>query len=141
MYCTLDDLLDKVSEDVLIDITTDGGIDDVAIDENTVNKAIAGISALIDSFAKKKYQVPFSPTPTIINKLAVDLTLYELFSDRGIDEERDKNIIRKYKTAMSLLEKIASGALTIGVPSPIPDNSLRVESQDRVFSRESLKGF
>ncbi|MDI3547892.1 MAG: hypothetical protein PWR10_1544 [Halanaerobiales bacterium] len=141
MYCTLDDLLDRVSEDILVDITTDGGIDATTIDQNKVNKAIEDVSALIDSFAQKKYQVPFSPVPRVIKKIAVDLVLYELFASRGIDEERDQHIIRSQKTAMSLLDKIASGALTIGIPSPPPDNGLRVESQKRVFSRESLSDF
>lgn len=141
MYCTLDDLLEKVSEDVLIDITTDGGIDAVAVDQDKVNDAIADASALIDSFCQKKYDVPFDPAPRIIKKIAVDLTLYELFSLRGINEDEDQEIVTKQKQAIRFLEKIASGALTIGVPSPPPGNSLKVESQDRVFSRDSMKEF
>lgn len=141
MYCTIADILDNVSEDVLIDITNDAGVDATTINENKVNQKIGDVSALIDSFAKKKYQVPFNPVPRVIKKLAIALTLYELFSLTGIDEERDQHLIRSQKTAMNLLDKISSGKLTIGVPSPPPDNSLRVESQKRVFSRESLKDF
>lgn len=141
MYCTLDDLLERHSEATLIDATTDGGIDDTQINSAKVNGVIEDTTALIDSYVQKRYDVPLSPIPKVINKIAVDITLYELFSDRGIDEDSEQDIIRKYKNAMRLLEKIAKGRVTIGASSPQADNTLEVVSKNRVFSRDSMKGF
>jgi phage gp36-like protein len=141
MYCSVDDLLARYSEDVLIDITTDGTVDDTEINQAKVDGTIADVSALIDSYLQKEYNVPLSPVPRVISKISVDIVLYELFSDRGIDEDSEQDIIRKYKNAIRLLEKIAEGKVTLGSSTPPPDNGLEVVSQVRVFSRDSLKGF
>ncbi|GAB6100432.1 hypothetical protein JCM16358_23110 [Halanaerocella petrolearia] len=141
MYCTLDDLLERYSEETIIDITTDGGLDDTQINSTKVDGIIEDTTALINSYVQKRYDVPLSPVPKVINKIAVDIVVYELFSDRGIDEESEQDIIRKHKNAMRLLEKIAKGQVTIGASSPQADNTIEVVSQDRVFSRDSLQGF
>ena len=72
MYCSLEDLLARYSEDVLIDITTDGTVDDTVINQAKVDGTIADVSALVDSYLQKEYNVPLSPVPRVINKISVD---------------------------------------------------------------------
>ncbi|WP_156272346.1 gp436 family protein [Neomoorella glycerini] len=134
MYCELADILAQVDRRKLIDLSNDDG--EPVLDENgnptintaNVNKAIEAAGSEIDSYASVRYQVPFSPVPPVIKKLAVDIAVYNLFSRKWTGEEED-NIILRYKNAVKLLEKIAEGKVQIG----ISENSLFYSAPAKVF--------
>lgn len=140
-YCVLDDLKKQVSEQVLIGLSDDEGQE---IKLEIIDSAITTADAEINGYARTQYDVPFNPVPDIIRKLSVDITIYNLFSRRGLDKEKDFNIIDRYKGAIRFLENLAKGLVTIGVtsghPAPAPPVGMEIQSNPRIFTRDSLKG-
>lgn len=150
MYCTIKDLQDQASDQVLITLTDDEGIAPESLDEageaihTRLTKAIIDATNEINSYCQARYPVPLDPVPGFINKLSVDIALYNLFSRRGYDEDTaDKAIIDRYKAAVKNLENIARGLVTLGVAdAPAPqDNTTVINSGGRIFSREKMSGF
>lgn len=140
MYCSIDDIKKRIPETVLAQITDD--VDGITVDENTVNKAISDAQSLIDSHLRGRYtSLPLSPTPTIINSVAVDICIYDLHS-RRITDELPEAIKDRYKNAVKVLENIRDGKLSIGVePGKEPVNGeyrINKTSEDRIFSKSKL---
>jgi len=61
-YCTLEDLKEKVSEDVLIELTDDE--DTGVIDTSRTDRAMADAESEIDSYCAARYQ-PYPLTITL----------------------------------------------------------------------------
>jgi len=145
-YCVLDDLKKQVSDQVLIALTDDDGLE---IKQAIIDSAINDADAEINGYARTQYDVPFNPVPPdIIRKLSVDITLYNLFSRRGFDKEKEANIIDRYNNAVRFLKDLAKGTVTIGVttssgsglPTPAPPIGMSFESNTRIFTRDKLRG-
>ncbi|MCC5911326.1 MAG: DUF1320 domain-containing protein [Clostridiaceae bacterium] len=140
MYCTVEDLLKQVSRDMLIMLTDDEG--DGEIQEGNAQKAIADASNEINAYCQTRYTTPFNPVPGILNKVAVDIALYNLFSRRGFDEDSaDVSIVHRYKNAVKILEGISKGTVTLGQPTPTPEREIKVKSNRKIFSRDKMRGF
>jgi phage gp36-like protein len=108
-YCTLDDLKEKISEDILIELTDDDAAG--VIDTARTDRAMADAESEIDSYCASRYRVPLDPVPGIIRKVSVDIAVYNLFQRRsGATEERQ----RDYKNAIAFLQNVASGKATLG---------------------------
>ncbi|WP_051967848.1 gp436 family protein [Brevibacillus thermoruber] len=148
MYAVASDVESKLSPDILIRLTDDEGTGE--INWEIVTKMIQEASAEVDAFLAMRYTLPLSPTPPILSKLTLDITLYNLFSRRGIDESSaDSVIVTRYNNAIRMLEKIAAGTMEItpptgdaggGIPSP-SQSSMSYQTSPRIFSREQMKGY
>lgn len=135
MYCTLEDLLGQVSEQVLVGLTDDEGIG--AVHVGRVEQAIADATARIDAYCQARYPVPFNPVPAVIRRLCIDIAVYNLFSRRGFREDSaDEAVIRRYKDAIRMLEQIATGSVRIGAAQPPPSHGVAMVSRPRVFGPE-----
>jgi phage gp36-like protein len=151
-YCTLDDIKKALEEATVIQLTDDENLKPAAIDPvdpdhaaiiARVDEAIETADAEIDGYCAVKYSVPLSPVPAVVNKLSVELAIYYLHGRRSIPEKIEK----RYERAVSRLKDIARGLLSLGV-DPEPAASTSADSaqankavSDRVFTRDSLKGF
>lgn len=134
MYCTLNDILAQIEKLKLIDLSNDdtepllGENGEPTINTPNIDKAISSATGEIDSYVSVRHRVPLSPVPAVINKLAVDIAIYNLFSRKYTGEEED-NIVRRYKNAVKLLEKIAEGKVQLGVS----ESSIFYSSPGKVF--------
>ena len=133
-YCTQADLLEQISEDVLIQLTDDE--DAGVVDTDMVTRAIADADAEIDSYCGTKYEVPFSPVPVMVRKYSVDIAIYNLYARRrGAPEDRKE----RYDDAISFLKDVSKGIATLGGDAPSGDDESGPEAttvkSDRVFSR------
>ncbi|NLT22607.1 MAG: DUF1320 domain-containing protein [Syntrophorhabdus sp.] len=151
-YCTLDDITKALDETTIIQLTDDENLKPAAIDTGDpdhagiiarIDEAIETADAEIDGYCAVKYSVPLSPVPAVVNKLSVDLAIYYLYSRRTIPEKVEK----RYERAVARLKDVARGLLSLGV-DPEPAASVAADSaqankatSDRVFTRDSLKGF
>jgi len=151
-YCTLDDIKKALEEATVVQLTDDENLKPTAIDPvdpdhaaiiARVDEAIETADAEIDGYCAVKYSVPLSPVPAVVNKLSVELAIYYLHGRRGIPEKIEK----RYERAVSRLKDIARGLLFLGVdPEPVASTSADSSQankavSDRVFTRDSLKGF
>lgn len=139
-YSIQSDILDQLDEDSLIQLTDDE--DAGTVDTDKVTRAIADADSTIDSYCQDRYSIPLSPVPDKIRQISVDIAIYNLFSRRG-DTAPDIRIER-HKEAIKFLEQVNAGKIKLGAATPAPvntGNSVTIESNTRVFTRDNMGGF
>ena len=138
-----------VKDDALNAIIGDTFIEDPAEREELVapiiDEAIADADGEIDGYLAKRYAVPISPAPKIINKCSKDIAVYNLFSRIGIDESTDqKTYLNRYNQAIKFLTLVAEGKVSLGAETDDPTTAaatgLSVKSNPRIFSRDKMRG-
>ena len=147
MYCSYDDLKKQVSEDVLMRFVDDG---EGNLSLTKVEGAIQAASAEIDIYCGGLYKVPFLSPPGIINKYAVDIALYNLFSGQGFNfasESTDRIIYVRYKDAIEFLKLVAANKIDLFPdggntdPDGLGTANLRISSEKRIFGRSNMRDF
>lgn len=137
-YSTDTDLYDRVSSDLVIQLTDDANT-------GVVNDTILGnirndISELIDTYLRARYTVPVDPTPAILTNIEADLLAHKLYTRRPNYEIPDS--IKELKNdAMATLNKLASGAIRLDDNTPDPGASqilTNKTSTDRIFPSDIL---
>lgn len=149
MYCTVEEVLGMIKDDMKNVIIGDEYIEDKQERKSKIARlcedAIEDACAEIDGYLAKRYSVPFSRTPQVISKFAKDIAVYNLVSRTGIDEsEREKTFLNRYNAAIKFLLDVAKGIISIGAEekgSSEVANGFRMKSSGRVFSRDSMRGW
>lgn len=138
MYATLDDLKKKLSEDELIRLTDDAGLE--TIDEDIVNAAIEAAGVEVDSYIGERTSLPLGTVPGIIPHLVKDIAVYNLYARNH--EGPTEHWQQRYGNAIELLVKIAAGEVSLGSDDPdSAGDDAQISVPDRVFTRDSMKGF
>ena len=153
MYCTVEESIGMIKADMMSVIIGDEYIEDEderqAKIEAIASDAVADACAEIDGYLAKRYSLPFTRTPKVLNKLAKDIAAYNMVSRAGIDEsDRDKTFLNRYNAAIKFLTMIAEGKASVGLEdgggtgdSSAAADGFRMRSSDRLFSRASMKGW
>lgn len=150
-YSTASEVRDMLKDDALNVIIGDTFEEDEAEREAKIGPiieaAIADADAEIDGYLAKRYSVPFSPVPRVLNKFSKDIALYNLFSRIGIDEDSDqKTYLNRYNAAIKFLTLVAEGKVSIGTgeggddPASAAATGFSSKSNPRLFSRGSMTG-
>ena len=141
-YSTQDDILDKLSQEKLAQLTSDDGDD---VDDSVVAKAISDADSTIDSYISKAYTVPVTivPVPPKLNQLSVTIAIYNLFARRSTNVGGVNEVVRQdYEDAIRFLEFVAVGKATIGI-APTPQRAAgvggSVSGTRRVFGSSNLR--
>lgn len=150
MYCTVEEMLGMIKDDLKNAIIGDEYIEDQQEREAKMAelgaKAIEDACAEIDGYLAKRYSVPLKNTPNVINKFAKDISVYNLVSRMGINEgEREKTFLNRYNAAIKFLMEAAKGTINIGCEdqgiAKTAANGFQTSSSGRLFSRDSMKGW
>jgi phage gp36-like protein len=125
----------------LLQITDIDG--DALEDTGVVDAALDEAEAMINSYARKKFEVPFTTVPEIIKRTAANLAVWVL--KRNIDALTEQDSMT-HDAQIEWLEGLASGKVDPGVtPSPTASAHNQPSTTDRptskAVSRENLKGF
>lgn len=148
-YSTRAEVREMITESAVDMIVGKGRCEDEQEQERLlgtlIDVAIADADGEIDGYVGKRYNVPLSPVPKVVNKFAKDIALYNLFSRSGIEKDgRDSNFLTRYNSAIKFLTMIAEGRVSIGVDTDTPASAaatgFSVSSNPRLFSRNTLKG-
>ena len=138
-----------IKDDALNAIIGDTYIEDPAEREDRIvpiiEMAIADADAEIDGYLAKRYTVPFSPVPQVLNKLSKDIAIYNLFSRIGIDESTDqKTYLNRYNAAISFLRLVAEGKASVGNQTTdqatAAATGFSASSNGRIFTRHKMEG-
>lgn len=139
-YCTQDDIERLIPSEDLAVLTSEGG----GPDEAVVADCIAKADAEIDGYLGIRYQVPLSPVPDLIKAISVDLAIYNLHKRRPL-LPTPETCRQSYVDRISFLKSVVAGNATVGAsaaePPAVSQDVVEIGSGDRVFSRDSLKGF
>jgi phage gp36-like protein len=109
-YATQADLAARFGEDELAQLTDRAGAG--VPDATVVTRALADADAEIDTYLGARYALPLSTVPSVIARLACDIARFRLWEDRASDEVR-----RRYEDARRMLEAIARGQVSLGLPA------------------------
>jgi phage gp36-like protein len=143
MYCFLDDIKNFVDSSTLIQLTDDNQAGE--IDSNIVDEAIIYSETLIDGYLRGRYSLPLVETPKIISFIALDLSIYRLYS-RRLATDMPESINEKYKVAIKVLEQIQKGIISIGLETKgnapeLGEYRGNKTFQDREFSKDKLNAY
>ncbi len=137
LYCSKQGLIDRYSEDELIQLTDrdDLGI----INDDVLDRAIEDASTEMDAYLSRFF---FSPDtlPKSLKPLACDIARYRLYEEAPSDHITDR-----YNNAIKFLKAVNKGEITIG--TNIQDNEVdttdlaEMQSSGSVFGRDKSSGF
>lgn len=136
-YSTIDDIKRLLPEDELRALTDDEGLG--MVNQARVDEAVVSADAEIDSYCGTRYTVPVSPVPALLKKLSVDIAIHALYSRavQSMPEVRSE----RYSAAVTQLESIAKGTLTLGVDGAGEAAGTNKTSDSAVFTRKNMEGF
>ena len=110
MYCTIEDIKIQIGLPSLVQLTNDNGTQE--IDSVVVEEALIYSSTLIDGYLRGKYNLPLSNHFPLLRVIAIDLSIYRLYSRRIYTEIPDV-ISENYKNAIHTLEQLKKGIITL----------------------------
>ena len=139
-YCTLADLIDRFGQRQLTALTDRGEFATGAIDEPTVERAIADTDAVIDGYVAARYALPIDPPQPLLRDVALSITFWKLHTSAP-----DPKVEADYKEALRQLQQIAQGLVRLnaaGVEAPGTGGSgARLTDRARPLTADNLKGF
>lgn len=109
-YCTIEDIETQTSTPTLIQLTSDDGKEEV--NRVVALEAILYSSTLIDGYLRGRYSLPLDTHFPLLRILAIDLSIYRLYS-RRMRNEMPEVIETAYKNAISTLRDIQKGVITL----------------------------
>jgi phage gp36-like protein len=102
-----------------------------------IGQALGDADNDIDLYLGARYDLPITPVPQTLVRVACDLARYQLYDDAAPEEVRDR-----YKAARRVLEHLAKGMLKLGLDTePAPENAPQVSGGARVFTERTLEDF
>jgi len=123
-----------ISREELAELTAEAGEEP---DAQVIGAAIAKAEDEINGYVGGRYPVPLVPVPAQIQGVAVDLTLYHLYSRRSV-----MPVVRRqrYEAALAFLRLVAGQVRLEGEAGPAEKASGPAEmaSAPRLFSRDRL---
>lgn len=136
-YATLADLTDRYGDAELTQLTDRAGAG--AIDPAIAARALDDAAAEIDGYLAVRYALPLATVPTVLVRIACDIARYRLWDDRASDEVR-----RRYEDARRVLERIAGGDVSLGLPAASGAPLELAEASignPRLFTRTETDGY
>ena len=130
-------MLARYSETELVQLTDDAGAG--VVDEDRVNRALAGAASIADGYIASKYQLPIDPVPDFIVDAVCAIARFRLYRETPPEGVKDA-----HNMAIKSLKDVASGSLKIDSGTEeqvIRPGAVLIEGADRIFSRDKLKGF
>ncbi|MDM7320237.1 MAG: DUF1320 family protein [Fervidobacterium sp.] len=92
---------------------------EIVSDDNLIQTAIDDATAEIDSYLAVRYVLPLPIVPAVIKRLCADIAMYRLLTLRDMGEIED--VRKRYEDAVKLLQEIAKGNVSLGVPQASQD--------------------
>jgi len=140
MYCSQSDLEKRIDPQLLRALSDDDA--DGLADEAVINAAIADADALIDTYLRARYAVPFDPVPEAVRSISAAVAIYFLLTRRReiVPDEHQK----RYESAVRLLDRLARGEIALdagqaSASSHLPQSTR--EADERTFDDDSLESF
>jgi len=141
-YCTEQDILDRFEDQEIIELTNDTpGATQVG--NTVISKAISDAEAEINGYCERWYTIPLSPVPQLVTKLCIDIAIYNIYS-RRTQMVIPEAVSERYKNAVRMLQSIGKQNILLGADTtnPVKASALGVfQANDRVFTKDNLKGF
>lgn len=137
-YATTQDLIDRFSEEELIQLTDRDSTG--VIDADVLARALADTDGEIDGYLSGRYALPLAEVPPVLVWVASDISRYHLYDDAAPDQVRTR-----YEDARRYLEKVADGKVQLGLPASsglvTVTGTPEVDAPGRIFTGSTLEDF
>jgi phage gp36-like protein len=110
-YASKEDIDELYGTDLLVrvaDYDKDGTPDPLV-----VSKGLRAADEICDAYLSAQYTIPVVPTPGVVQNCAIDIAVYKMALGRG---SRSDEMRVRYEDALTLLEKISTGKVGLGLP-------------------------
>lgn len=111
-YCSFSDIISTIPNDALIQLTNDYGGKTVMSDK--ITEAINYTDNIIDGYLRGRYNLPLSSTPDELKYIAIDFTVYRLYSRRHYGSVPE-NIKERYSDVEKRIKEIQNGTYSLGI--------------------------
>lgn len=139
-YATLEQLIDRYGESMIIGLTDRGTVATGGVDHETIDRALADTDAVIDARIGARYVLPLAEVPPLLSDVALCIAIWKLHR-----HDTSQKIKDDYAEAMRQLREIGDGTMSLpiatGEPEVTGENGARVTDRDRDFTAETMKGF
>lgn len=140
-YATLQTLIDRYGEQVLIQLTDRGLVAGGVVVEATVTRALTDADAMINGYLAAKYALPLSETPALVIDLSAKIAWWNLHP-----YEPDAKAKADYDMAMRTLRDIAAGTVRLPIASGLDapgtgTTGATVSDRERLLTSDNLRGF
>lgn len=139
-YATLDLLIDRHGERMLVELTDRDTPRTGAIVADVVDRVLADTDAVIDGYIAGKYRLPLAQTPALLIDYALAIALYKLHRS-SVPPKIEKD----YDDALASLLAIARGTIKLPIAGIEPPSSgaqgVRSTDRARDMTPDNLRGF
>lgn len=140
VYASQADMETRFGVEELIDLTNPMGETPDAV---KIEQALADAETLINVHLSSAYTLPLPETPKVLIRIAVNMARKYLHeSDNRIPTEEIKE---NYNESLKFLKMISAGKMELGVTKEggvvAENDTVMVQSDDRIFTKSALKGF
>ncbi|MHA7882756.1 gp436 family protein [Nitratireductor rhodophyticola] len=139
-YCTLQELTDRYSQRMLVEISDRADAPSGAVDTDLIDRAIADADALIDGYLKVRYRLPLASIPRLVKDLSLRISIYYAHAHVASDKIR-----RDYEEALSTLKHISQGLIRLDLDGAEPEASgaseVRTNNPERPITATTMKGY
>lgn len=139
-YCTLQQLIDRYSERLLLDVSDRGDEAAGTLDQALIGRAITDADAEIDGYLRGRYALPLKAVPPQLTDLSLRLSIYKAHTHAVSEKIRDD-----YRAAIRSLELIARGEIRLDIDGDEPASSgtsdVMMTETARPITVASMKGF
>lgn len=139
-YSALADLILRLNEDTIIQLTDDANTG--SVNSDVVSEAIEDADGLMDTYLRVRYAVPVASPPAVLTRISSILAICHLYHRRQGPPEYWAT---RCKEARDLLEDIAAGEVVIdGISTAGASESpasLHDNNPGRIFTRTKMEEF
>ncbi len=139
MYASQQDMIDRFGEQELVERTDRVEPYTGSIDSTVLDTALTDASNVVDGYVGARHQLPLASPPELLKQLTCDIARWKLY-----DDDATEAVTKRYEEAIAQLRDVARGVIVLQVagtePPAAPDRA-EVDGPDRVFDRDSMRGF
>ncbi|MDJ1463408.1 DUF1320 domain-containing protein [Nitratireductor sp. GZWM139] len=139
-YCTLQELTDRYSQRMLVEISDRADAPTGAVDTDLIDRAVADADALINGYLKVRYRLPLASIPRLVKDLSLRISIYYAHAHIASDKIR-----RDYEEALSTLKHISQGLIRLDLDGAEPEASgaseVRTNNPERPITATTMKGY
>jgi phage gp36-like protein len=131
-YAVVQDLVDAFGEDEMVRVTTPDGGELGAVNAPKAQRCLDEASDLMDSYLRRRYQVPVTSPSTVLRRCCCVLAR-KMLREGGHTEPSDQ-VVAAYNGQLKWLEQIVEGRVTLDgavLAGPVTGTGARTNAQPR----------